>query len=89
MNTNYAIVIFDTIAAALYFGALLWAVRRSGPRRYLFFLKALVMAYFLVLAAQVLSGTTSAFTLRLYRPMLGVLFLLQFLSIYVDTRRRR
>lgn len=76
------------IAALLYLGALLVAMKRSNYKRELYALKALIVAYFFILATDALFSLTDVRLMALFRPALATLFLLLFLSLYVDIKRR-
>lgn len=88
MSANEIFTIIAAITATLYFLALIYAASRSYVRRELYVLTALLMAYFVVLAYQVLIHQSTALMVRLFRPSLAALWLLNALTLLVQARKR-
>ncbi len=88
MTLNWFFTLAIAICALLYFAALAYAAYLSRVKREIYILKALLVAYFVVLAAIVLMPPVSRTLWALFRPSLAALFLLLFMSKVIDIKRR-
>ncbi len=85
MTLNWWMTIAVAATALAYMGTLAYAAYKSDIKREIYILKALIVAYFVVLAAAVLTGGPVPRSLwLLLRPSLATLFFLLFLSKIID-----
>lgn len=88
MSTNEIYAVAATIAASLYLLSLINTARKSSVKRELYVLTALLMAYFVILAIEVLFNFSTAFMIRFFRPVLISLWLLNAMTLYVESKQR-